>query len=238
MDAMMLSPQILALAPIWYAAFLLSITCHEAAHALAAKWGGDLTAFHQGQVTLNPIPHMRREPTGTILVPLLSFLFAGWMIGWASAPYDREWRQRHPHRAGWMALAGPAANLLLMLLAALAIHAGLALGFFTVPDSLRFTHVVAGTGPTAEGAAVLVSIVFSLNLLLAAFNLIPVPPLDGSTALGLLLPAAWARSYARFLEGSPLSFLGIFLAWKIFDRISDPLFATGFFLLYPGGGFR
>lgn len=234
----MFTTESLALLPLWYAAFLMSITCHEAAHALAAKWGGDLTAFHHGQVSLNPIPHIRREPTGTVIVPLVSFLFSGWMLGWASAPYDREWQQRHPHRAGWMALAGPAANLVLVLVAGLVIRVGLAIGWFVVPESVGFTHVVAGAGSASSGAAILLSIVFSLNLLLAAFNLIPVPPLDGGTALGLLLPASAARRYASFLEGSPLSFLGLFLAWKIFGRVSGPLFATGLNLLYPGAGFR
>jgi Zn-dependent protease len=234
----LLSPQTLALLPIWYVAFLMSITCHEAAHALAAKWGGDPTAFHAGQVTLNPWPHMRREPVGTILVPLLSFVFAGWMIGWASAPYDREWQRLHPHRAGWMALAGPAANLALVLLAALVVHAGLLAGFFTAPESASYTRVVAGAGQVAEGAAIFVSVVFSLNLLLAAFNLIPVPPLDGSTALGLLLPAHVARRYNQFLEGSPLSMLGIFFAWKLFGSISRPLFGLGLNLLHPGSGYQ
>jgi Zn-dependent protease len=234
----LVSSETIGLLPLWYAAFLLSITCHEAAHALVAKWGGDLTAFHQGQVTLNPLPHMRREPTGTILVPVLSFLFAGWMIGWASAPYDREWQRRHPHRAGWMALAGPAANFVLVLLAALVIHAGLAIGWFAVPDSAGFTRVVTGVGPSAEGAATLVSIVFSLNLLLGAFNLIPVPPLDGSGALGLLLPAEAARRYNDFMSGGPLSMFGIFIAWKIFGYVSSPLFGAGLNLLFPGAGFR
>src|SRR5580765_306959 len=131
-----LSKEALALAPLWYVAFLLSITCHEAAHALVAKWGGDLTAFHGGQVTLNPLPHIRRDPVGTVLVPLISYLFAGWMIGWASAPYDREWQRQHPHRAGAMALAGPAANLVLVLVAALAIHIGILTRVFAVPDAV------------------------------------------------------------------------------------------------------
>lgn len=223
---------------MWYAAFLLSITCHEAAHALAAKWGGDLTAFHEGQVTLNPIPHMRRAPAGTIIVPLLSYLFAGWMIGWASAPFDPDWQRRHPHRAGWMALAGPVANLVLVLVAALVIHVGLALGWFVMPDSAGFTRVVGAATPSAEGGAIFVSIVFSLNLLLAAFNLMPVPPLDGSGVLGLLLPPDVARRYNEFLSGGPLSFLGIFIAWKIFGSISSPLFGVGLNLLYPGAGYR
>lgn len=234
----MASPEALSLAPLWYVAFLLSITCHEAAHAVAARWGGDPTAFDEGQATLNPWPHVRREPIGTVLVPLISFAFVGWMIGWASAPYDRDWQRRHPHRAGLMALAGPVANLLLALLAGLAIHAGLATGHFAMPESARFTQVVAAATPGAEGAAVLLSILFSLNLLLAFFNLIPFPPLDGSAVAGLLLPADIARRYAAFLEGSPLAFLGIVLAWRVFDRIAGPLFGLGLSLLYPGASWR
>src|SRR5690242_15690614 len=104
-----MTPDTLAIGLLWYVVFLLSTTCHEAAHALAAKRGGDLTAFHGGQVTLDPWPHVRREPFGMVLVPILSFLTGGWMMGWASAPYDPLWSQRCPHRAARMALAGPAA---------------------------------------------------------------------------------------------------------------------------------
>jgi len=83
-----LSPEALVQGLVWYVVFLFSTTCHEASHSLAAKWGGDLTAFRGGQVTLNPLPHMKREPFGMLVVPLLSFLLGDWMIGWASAPYD------------------------------------------------------------------------------------------------------------------------------------------------------
>src|SRR5215831_2200677 len=76
-----LSPEALVQGLVWYVVFLFSTTCHEASHSIAAKWGGDLTAFHGGQVTLNPLPHMKREPFGMLIVPLLSFLLGGWMIG-------------------------------------------------------------------------------------------------------------------------------------------------------------
>ena len=68
-----MTPDTLALGLLWYVVFLLATTCHEAAHALVAKWGGDLTAFHGGQLTLNPLPHVKREPYGMVLVPILSF---------------------------------------------------------------------------------------------------------------------------------------------------------------------
>src|SRR4029077_20617256 len=113
------SPQVLiALGFIWYVTFLFSTTCHEATHALAAKIGGDETAALGGQVSLNPVPHMRREPWGMIVIPILSFLMmhGNGMMGWASAPYDPLWERRHPRRSGWMALAGPTANFLLMLI--------------------------------------------------------------------------------------------------------------------------
>ena len=66
---------------LWYIAFLFSTTCHEAAHAWAAKRGGDTTAYAGGQVTLDPLPHIRREPFGMVMMPWLSFLSGGWMMG-------------------------------------------------------------------------------------------------------------------------------------------------------------
>ena len=127
----------LALGAIWYIVFLFSTTCHEAAHALVAKLGGDTTAAEGGQVTLNPIPHIRRSPFGMVVVPILSFLLGGWMIGWASAPFNPAWQRQYPRRSAWMALAGPAANFSLMLLAAIAIRIGLAAGYFRAPEFIR-----------------------------------------------------------------------------------------------------
>ena len=82
----------------WYAVFLIAITCHEAAHAWAAKLLGDPTAYYAGQVTLNPGPHIAREPIGTIAMPLISYLWSGFMLGWASAPYDPYWGTQYPRR--------------------------------------------------------------------------------------------------------------------------------------------
>src|SRR6478672_8150136 len=92
---------------MWFAAFLFSTTVHEAGHALVALWGGDRTAYLGGQVTLSPLPHIRREPIGMLVVPLLTSLLNGWAMGWASAPYDPRWEERYPRRAAWMAAAGP-----------------------------------------------------------------------------------------------------------------------------------
>ncbi len=91
---------------VWFVVFLFTLTVHEACHGLVAWLGGDSTAYHGGQVTLNPWPHVRREPVGTLVVPLLTFFTSGWMMGWASTPFDPEWGRRHPKRLAAMSLIG------------------------------------------------------------------------------------------------------------------------------------
>ncbi len=224
----------LALGAVWYIAFLFSTTCHEASHGLAAKWGGDPTAFHGGQVTLNPLPHIKREPFGTVVVPIVSYIVAGWMIGWASAPYDPIWQHRFPRRAAWMALAGPGANFLLMLASGLAIRAGLAAGLFRPPAAITFTRITEAAQPGAAAfAATLLSILFVLNLLLCTFNLMPVPPLDGLNVITLLMGENTAIRFLDWVHGFSLGFAGLIVAWFLFDRLFPVLFRVALTVLYP-----
>lgn len=229
-----MSPETVVLVVVWYVVFLLAITCHEGAHAWVAKLGGDPTAFHAGQVTLNPVPHIVREPFGTVVVPVLSYALGGWMIGWASAPYDPLWAERYPRRAAWMALAGPAANLALTLIAAGAIRAGLALELFIPPETVRvggITQVVVSAEPGVWAAvATLLSVMFVLNLLLFLFNLLPVPPLDGQSAITLLMSEAAGRRYREFTQSWGI--VGLLLAWFLFGRIFWPLFLLALNVLY------
>jgi Zn-dependent protease len=205
-SVMNLSPEMLAFGFIWYVAFLFSTTCHEASHALAAKIGGDQTAALSGQVTLNPVPHIRREPFGMVVVPLLSYLVSQSMIGWASAPYDPLWAQRHPKRAAWMALAGPAANFTLMLLAVAGLRIGSLAGWFT-------DDAAAGR---PGFAAVTLLVFFQLNLLLGTFNLLPVPPLDGSTGIMLFMSERGAQKYLDWLRGNNFAMVGLLVALLFF----------------------
>ena len=123
----------LQLCIIWYIVFVFSVVLHEAAHAFAGYWFGDHTAMHHGLTTLNPVPHIQRSPIGMVIVPLLSFVSGGWMIGWASTPYDPCWAQAHPKQAALKTLAGPAVNLALMLIAGVLIHIGISAGIFPRP---------------------------------------------------------------------------------------------------------
>jgi Zn-dependent protease len=223
---------------LWYLAFLFSVVVHEAAHAFAAMKLGDRTAYDGGQVTLDPLPHIKREPLGTVVVPILSFLAGGWMIGWASAPYDPLWARAYPQRSAIMSLAGPLANLAVVVVAGAAIHLGIALDLFYAPDSLGLSHIVASyRDGTLAGVATLLSIMFSLNILLFTFNLMPLPPLDGSGILPLLLSRERAIAYMDIIHGSHLSFIGLFIAWKAFDFVFDPVHLFFINLLYPGYGY-
>src|SRR5262249_6117863 len=147
-----------------------------------------------GQVSLSPIPHIRREPIGMLVVPLLTAFTQGWAIGWASTPYSPYWALRYPRRAALMAAAGPAGNLLIAIGALLAIKAGLAAGVFLPPSSIRLSHLVDATGGGMAFVADALSVLLVLNVFLCAFNLIPLPPLDGSSVLTLVLPEAAANT--------------------------------------------
>lgn len=220
----------------FFVVFLLSTTLHEAAHAWAAKLGGDLTAYHGGQVSLDPLPHIRRSPFGMVVLPLMTAVLTGWPIGFASAPYDPRWAMRHPKRAALMSLAGPAANLLLALLAAIAIRVGFAVGWLHAPERISFGHVVAtDLGGAWPGLALMLGVFFCMNVLLMAFNLLPFPPLDGSGALPLVMNPEMSRRYQEFIWSNPmLGFLGMFAAWKIFGWVFPTIFVFSINLLYPG----
>jgi Zn-dependent protease len=209
----------------WYIIFLISVILHEAAHALAAKKGGDLTAYWGGQVSLNPLPHIRREPFGMVILPIISSLIFGWPFGYASAPYDVYWADRHPRRAAWMGLAGPTANLGLVLLCVVIIRLGLSFDIFLEPNSVSFRYVVdTDYGALWSGLASCVSMLFSLNLILTVLNLIPFPPLDGSIILSFLLSEDSARKYQSIIRNPLLGVIGFFLVWKLFNPLFDIIF--------------
>jgi Zn-dependent protease len=230
---MELTPHTLTLGFLWYIAFLFSTVCHEGAHALAGKLGGDPTAFEAGQASLNPVPHIRREPWGLVLVPLVSYALNGWMMGWASAPYDPYWQRRHPRRAGWMALAGPAANFTLLVISGIGIRAGLRAGVFQLPEMVNLTSLVEATEPERWGfAATLLSIFFTLNLILGSFNLLPVPPLDGASGVAVFLPEAAAVRLLEFFHSSGMALAGLIVAWYGYGYVFRLVYPLAVHLLF------
>ncbi|MBM4027383.1 MAG: site-2 protease family protein [Planctomycetes bacterium] len=234
--------QELGLGLLWYVVFVASTTFHEAAHGFAALAFGDTTARDAGVATLDPLPHIQRSPFGMVVVPILSFIMSlpqGWMIGWASTPYDPYWASANRHRAGLMALAGPAANFVLILVAAALIHGGIWWGVFAQPEQVTWTRTTVAQGPgLATGAAIAVSILFSLNLILLVFNLLPVPPLDGSEVLSLFLSESAAQRYRDVMAQPAAQIIGLIVAWNLIGAILGPVHLAALNLLYPGSQYQ
>jgi Zn-dependent protease len=221
----------------WFLAFLFSTTVHEAMHALFALKGGDPTAYQGGQVSLSPMPHIRREPIGMLVVPLVTAFSQGWAMGWASAPFDPRWADRHPRRAALMAAAGPLGNFLLAALAWTALRIGLAADYFEPAESPSISRVVeqveGGANSVAAFLARALSILLMLNVLLGTFNLLPLPPLDGASAISLVLPDSVADRFRSFLLNPQFSLVGLVAAWLLFPYLARPLTRAVLSTLYP-----
>ncbi len=167
---------------------ILAITLHEAAHGYVAKQYGDLTAYAQGRVTLNPLRHI--DPMGTVIVPLLLLAVSSpYLFGWAKPVPVNFGNLRHPKRDMlWVAAAGPGANLLMAFLWALVFKFGLA-----IPES-NFSEPMLLMGQ----AGILI------NVILLVLNLLPLPPLDGGRIAVSLLPQ---RIAYRFAQIEPYGFI-------------------------------
>jgi Zn-dependent protease len=229
----------IALGLAFYIVFLVSVLLHEAAHALAAARLGDPTAYYHGLVTLDPLPHIKRSPLGLLAMPIVSYLSGGWMMGWASVPVDPFWARDNRKKSALVSLAGPAANLGLLILAGVSIRTGMVLGFFHAPDSTTFARITeAETGGMANSMAIMLSILFSENLILLAFNLIPLPPLDGSGVLLYFLGPDAADKYESFLYNPTHMLIGLVIAWQLFDVVFDPVHLFALNVLYPGAGYH
>jgi Zn-dependent protease len=175
-------------AAILFGCLVVAIILHEISHGVVALWCGDDTAKRAGRLTLNPIPHV--DPFGSIVLPALGALSGLPVIGYAKPVPVNPQRLRQPRRdLVFVSLAGPTTNFVLMAAAALAsrwlYEQGRGLG---------------GALDASTGDLVL-EIVFSfavVNLLLGLFNLLPIPPLDGSALVERMLPARWLPQWYRF----------------------------------------
>lgn len=190
--------------------FIFAITVHEVAHGWVAKKYGDNTAFNEGRLTLNPIKHI--DLVGSIIVPSLLLVFAllnhgGFILGWAKpVPVNPSYFKKPRADMAIVALAGPVSNILMAIIWALIARVGITIG--TEGEIIRN---VTSTG-------------IHINLLLAIFNLLPIPPLDGSRILSGLLPNYWAWQYNK-LERFGFVILIILLSTNVFNMLIDfPLY--------------
>ncbi len=199
-------PQNPAIIAIEFLAFIFALSVHEAAHAWVAHLRGDDTALLLGRITLNPLKHL--ELIGSVVFPLLMlFSGAGWFFGWARpTPVDVTRLKNRKWDDILVSLAGPASNLLIACLSALV----LLLVRQIHPAALASISHPAGRGGWVAPLANLAYYSLILNVILAVFNLIPIPPLDGSHVLGHLLPKALRDPYRRLYAHGWLCLLLLF----------------------------
>jgi Zn-dependent protease len=176
---------------IFYIIILLySVIIHEVSHGVAALWLGDTTAKYAGRLNLNPINHI--DPLGSIVVPILMYMSTGLAFGWAKpVPYNPYNLKNQKWGPALVALAGPASNLILAGLAIILMH------FIFISTTLKLDIVQNSLNPAGLAGLVsgsvgsilfaLLAVVVIFNVILAFFNLIPVPPLDGSKLLFAVL---------------------------------------------------
>lgn len=207
-----------------------SVIIHEVAHGVVALWLGDMTAKYADRLNLNPLKHI--DPFGSVILPVLLFISTGFAFGWAKpVPYNPYNLRNQKWGPTWVALAGPGSNFLLALSAAL-IAKVLPLAYLAKTDILeRFISVIGGRGDFLERFSLLAealsgsmtSILFGLlllvifwNVVLGCFNLLPIPPLDGSKLLYALVPIRERTVF--FLEQ-----YGLFLLIFIIFFFSAPI---------------
>jgi Zn-dependent protease len=174
---------------------IISVVIHEVSHGYAAYLQGDNTALYQGRLTLNPLKHL--EWFGSFILPLLTYIGGGFIIGWAKpVPFNPYNLRNQKWGEAIVAFAGPLSNICIAVLFGLLIRTGFAFQFGT-----NFVSILA-------------NIIF-INLVLATFNLVPVPPLDGSKILFSLLPYRM-QSTRNFLErnGTFIMIFFIFFLWQ------------------------
>jgi Zn-dependent protease len=180
---------------IYFGCLVVAVILHEISHGVVALWFGDRTAKEAGRLTLNPIPHI--DPFGSIILPAMGALTGIPILAWAKPVPVNPARMRKPRRdLVYVSLAGPATNLTLMVVSALAARAA----YENSPPVFTYDQLSLGIRVLFSFAVV--------NLFLGLFNLLPIPPLDGSALLERLLPAAWLPQWYKF---RPYGFLVLFL---------------------------
>jgi Zn-dependent protease len=214
---------------VQYVVLIFSMTVHEAAHAWWAMRHGDITAYLGGQVSLDPTPHIRREPMGMIFIPLLTYALNGWMMGWASAPLSVQWILNNPRKAAAVSLAGPIANLAVAITVAVLIRVLVGTGTISAGSVYGFD----GSGVELGFGYVLWSFFF-LNTVLFVFNMLPIPPLDGSSAIGLLLDEDTAYRLQTMIRQPMIAMMGLVFFFVIGGKLASPVIGALVSLLFVG----
>jgi Zn-dependent protease len=195
---------------IYFGCLVVAVILHEISHGVVALWFGDRTAKDAGRLTLNPIPHI--DPFGSIVLPAMGAIVGLPVFGYAKPVPVNPSRLHKPRRDMlYVSLAGPATNLTLMAVAAI----GTRLLYENGPQVFLYSQLPLGT-------RILFSFAY-VNLLLGVFNLLPIPPLDGSALLERVLPREWLPAWYKFRPYGLLVLLALIFWTGAVSKVLDPL---------------
>jgi Zn-dependent protease len=196
---------------IWFGCLVVAVILHEISHGVVALWFGDDTAKRAGRLTLNPIPHI--DPFGSIILPAMGAITGIPVIAWAKPVPVNPNQLRNPRRDMiWVGLVGPFTNFVLMAAAALVAR-------------WQWASVSLPFGATFDDLPLDFRIVLSfalVNLFLGVFNLLPIPPLDGSSLIERVLPEKWLPGWYRFRPYGILVLFALVFFTGIFSRLMAP----------------
>jgi Zn-dependent protease len=198
---------------IYFGCLVVAVILHEISHGVVALWFGDDTAKKAGRLTLNPIPHI--DPFGSIILPAFGAISGIPVIAWAKPVPVNPNQLRHPRRNMlWVGLVGPFTNFVLMFIAA-----------FVARSVYRSLEFVPGSGALGDfPLSFQIAFTFALaNLFLGVFNLLPIPPLDGSSLLERILPEAWLPHWYRFRPYGMLLLFALVFFTPILSNLIRPL---------------
>lgn len=213
---------------IYMVVLLMAVSCHEAGHAWMSYKYGDDTAYMLGRVTLNPVAHT--DPIGTLLIPIISFVFGALggalgsipLIGWGKPTPVNPLKWRKKDQANVMvSIAGIGANLILAIIG------------FTIFKSLLEFHLITASNIDAglmRPLVIFLDYMITLNVSLAIFNLLPFPPLDGSKVLATFLPESFQPVFQLF-EQYGFLILMLLVYWGVLGVIIRPFFTLITYLL-------
>lgn len=220
----------------WYVVFVFSITLHEAVHAFIAEKSGVANQYTGGSISFDPLFHIKREPIGMLVFPLISIIWVGWPFGYSKISYSPIVAIKNKKKSLLISISGPLFHFIVIVIAAFLIRYCILLEVFDKPLAIFSHHIIISTARNdmVFVFAKLLSMIFTTNLLLLFYNITPIPPMDASSVVNLFLKEKGALIYQSIVEHPSFGIVGLFVVIYFFRNLFDEkIFIYVINVIYP-----